>query len=192
MEEILSKYGIFSFTEKNGVIYVNQDVDISGKGLYDLPDIFSNMVINGNLSLTGNHFTTTKGFPKLITGDVNFGYNNFSNLEQFPEVHGSIILDSNPLYTLKGLGSIKSILSICNNFHLTSLSYAPIIENFDSNRLFCYDTGLHPMEIIIYKECLKLGSWDPTKTTYENARSSNISTKLIDDYSKINMKKFGL
>ena len=186
MEESLHKYGIFNFYYKEGELYVKQNVDISGSGLSELP--FKIHTIHGDFSLTGNHFVTTKGFPKFIEGNANMSYNRFEHFEEFPHIEGSLILDSNSISSLRGINVVKTTLSICNNTHLASLSYAPVIENYDDKKLFCYDTSLDEIEIKVYKECLKLGVWDSSKTTYENA----IHTKLLNEYNKINMKKFGL
>lgn len=192
MEEDLLKYNIHKYYFKNEELYVDQDVDMAGRGLDSFPlDIHT---INGDLNLNGNHLENTKGFPKFINGDVVLSYNKIRHFQEFSEITGSLLIESNQIISLKGIKKVNHIFAISNNSTLKSLSYAPIIINFDESAFFYQNTGISQIEIDIYIECLKRGKWDPTKTTEANAY--NVNEKMQVDFKKFlttkTITKYGL
>ena len=171
-------YNIVSYEIYKEKLYVHQDVDMSGKDLLKFP--FPIQSINGNLSITGNKLTSTKGFPKEITGSLDISYNLIEDFQGFPRLKGSLILDSNKFKSLKGIKSVEQILSVDNNKLLSTLSYAPKINNYKN--FFCRFNNIPQDEITIYIECIKKKKWNPLLTVIQNGEKieelKSLTTKL--------------
>lgn len=185
--EFYRRFNISDFEMKNGKLYINQDVDLSGRGLTSMP--FKIHTINGNLKVNGNKFQTTEGFPKIINGDLDLSYNKMRTFEEFPLLSGILLLDKNEIHSLKGINKVNKIFSISNNITLSTLSYAPIIENFDIESFFADNTGIHPAEIKIYTECMKQGKWNPLENISDNAlKIDSLKKSLVE----LSIPKYGL
>ena len=84
---ICEKYGITNYTiNEDGSIDVNGNVNLSYKGLTELPLTFNK--VTGDFDCSRNGLTTLKGSPKWVDGSFNIIYNLITSLEFSPEYVG--------------------------------------------------------------------------------------------------------
>ena len=85
---ICEKYNITNYTiNDDGSIDVNGSVDLSSKGLTELPLVFNK--VTGYFGCGYNKLTTLKGSPRWIGGSFSCSYNNLTSLEFGPDYVGS-------------------------------------------------------------------------------------------------------
>ena len=149
IEEICNEFSIKDYTiNDDGSIDVNRSVDLSDKGLTELPLKFG--TVSGSFYCFENNLTTLKGSPKFVGVDFHCYDNKLTSLEGSPEIVGDWFqCDSNKLTSLKG-GPIKVGGSyvcvdnyivdldgiaeeigdrlICNNNPIASIDYQMSIE----------------------------------------------------------------
>ena len=78
------------------------DVDLSGRGLTELPD-FSRLVVWGRFDCSYNHLETLKGAPSEVRGSFHCKDNRLTSLEGAPsKVSGGFYCSHNEFKTLKG------------------------------------------------------------------------------------------
>jgi len=94
------------------------DVNLSGRGLTELPD-FSRIVVNGEFDCDNNKLTTLKGAPK--------------------EVKRGFYCNKNQLISLEGSPSIVGGAFYCFDNQLISLEGSPSIVGWG---FYCYDNPL--------------------------------------------------
>ena len=125
IHKLCKEYGIENYTINNGLVDVDGDVDLSGKGLTKLPVKFGN--VSGIFNCQNNQLTSLEGAPQSVGGDrFNCNNNQLTSLEGAPqEVGGDFRCYNNQLTSLEGapqkvVGSFN-----CNNNQLTSLEGCP-------------------------------------------------------------------
>lgn len=101
-EQNLKDMGIWYKRRKDGLLVVNQSIDLSNRGLEQLPDL-STVVLNGVFIVSGNRLTTMKGSPYQVDGAVFANNNRLETMEGMPcLVRGGVDVSNNNLVTLEG------------------------------------------------------------------------------------------
>ena len=77
-------------------------VDLSNKGLTELPDYIQFNKVDGNFYISHNELTTLRGCPRIVNF-FGFDNNNLSNFEYLPEKYDNLSFAGNPISSLKGL-----------------------------------------------------------------------------------------
>lgn len=103
-EQALLDWGIDYWKGMDGVIVVDGNIDLGGKGLMKLPDL-SKIIVNGSFWCNNNQLTSLEGAPAFVG-------KHFS-------------CDLNKLASLKGAPASVGGNYWCNHNLLTSLEYAP-------------------------------------------------------------------
>ena len=84
---ICKQYGIENYTiNEDGSIDVNGNVNLSYKGLTELPLTFNK--VTGYFDCSRNNLTSLKGSPRWVGGSFNIIYNLITSLEFSPEYVG--------------------------------------------------------------------------------------------------------
>ena len=137
----LDEHNIKNYTiNSKGEIDVDGDVNLSGRGLTELPSYIQFGTVKGNFFCNNNNLTTLKGAPKEVGGDFECSFNNLISLEGAPiEVKSYFDCSNNKLTSLKGAPERVGMSFYCRNNKLTTLEGAPekVGEWFhcDNNRL---------------------------------------------------------
>ena len=156
-EEICEKYGIKNYTiNPDGSIDVNGRVDLSDKGLVEIPILFNR--VSRDFDCGFNKLTSLKGSPRWIGGNFECDHNRLTSLEFSPdyvgsgffcgnndltdlvgspkEVGGEFDCISNKLYNPKGCSEKIGKRLIC--------SYTPLSSIFDKvDRHFLYSFNFY-------------------------------------------------
>ncbi len=104
---------------------IKGDVDLSEKGLTELPDL-SKVTIEGNFYCGDNNLTTLRGAPREVGGYFWCENNQLTSLEGAPQkVGGYFSCHNNALTTLKGAPQKVGGNFWCEHNQLTSLVGAP-------------------------------------------------------------------
>ena len=115
------------------------DVNLSGRGLTELPD-FSRIVVNGEFDCDNNKLTTLKGAPREVGGFFDCDNNKLTTLKGAPkEVKRSFYCNKNQLISLEGSPSIVGGAFYCFDNQLISLEGSPSIVGWG---FYCYDNPL--------------------------------------------------
>ncbi len=115
---------------------IKGDVDLSEKGLTELPDL-SKVTVTGYFDCSHNALTSLQGAPKMVGGNFVCRINKLVTLQGAPEVVGGHFFCSpNPLKTLEGAPRQVGGDFDCKNCRLTSLDGAPekVGKTFDCSR----------------------------------------------------------
>jgi hypothetical protein len=119
IKQICDNYGIRNYTIVDGLVNVDGDVNLRGKGLTKLPVQFG--IVTGNFLCWENNLTTLEGSPREVIGGFSCGFNQLTTLEGSPREVGKNFYCS-------------------NNKQLTSLVGAPeLIEG----KFYCINTPVH-------------------------------------------------
>ena len=104
IDSICERYGIENYTiNEDGTIDVNGDVNLTYKGLTELPLKFRN--VTGYFFCSANELSSLEGCPESVGGYFSCSRNKLKTLEGCPKsVGGSFRCSSNQLMTLQGLG----------------------------------------------------------------------------------------
>jgi len=87
----LEKYNVqHYFIEDDMKIDIVGHLNLSDKHLYDLPSYIKFGIITGYFNVSGNNFTTMKGFPDIVQGDFYCSANNFINIDDMPLIRGGL------------------------------------------------------------------------------------------------------
>ncbi|MEZ0260038.1 MAG: hypothetical protein ACAH80_03465 [Alphaproteobacteria bacterium] len=123
----------------SGTIMIRGDLDLSGRGLTELPDL-SNTAVGGNFNISNNRLESLQGCPKTVVGNFDASGNRLKSLEGGPElVVGNYTAQYNELESLEG-----SPYHVAGNFwvqhnKLASVANGPKTVDGD---FFCYDNKL--------------------------------------------------
>ena len=106
-KDIVFKYNISNFKIEDDGLLIFDDVDLSNKGLKEIP-IKINYIV-GDLDVSNNPLTSFKNFPKYIKGDLNCSnIPQINDVKNFPEkITGILFLENVDPKT------IKKILNKC-------------------------------------------------------------------------------
>ncbi|MBR1826009.1 MAG: hypothetical protein IJ770_05430 [Alphaproteobacteria bacterium] len=127
---------------------VKGDLDLSNKGLTELPDL-SDVVVEGNFDCSGNELTTLKGAPKKVGGHFDCFENELTTLEGAPkEVGGDFECKGNRLKSLLHLPKMKEEGRIYCDDTLEQ-KYGISHDEFTANEL--NESSLYQNEVKIYK-----------------------------------------
>ena len=112
IHKLCKEYGIENYTINNGLVDVDGDVDLSGKGLTKLPVKFGN--VSGIFNCQNNQLTSLEGAPQSVGGDrFNCNNNQLTSLEGCPkEVGNTFDCSINNIYRLDFLPNYKGALYI--------------------------------------------------------------------------------
>ena len=87
IHDICKRYNIKNYTiNDDGSIDVNGSVDLSSKGLTELPLVFNK--VTGDFECRFNRLTSLKGSPRWVGGDFNCHNNKLTSLEFSPDYVG--------------------------------------------------------------------------------------------------------
>ncbi len=104
---------------------IEGDVDLSKKGLTELPDL-SKVTVEGCFWCYKNQLTTLRGAPQEVGGDFYCNNNQLTSLTGAPQKVGRYFrCDNNKLTSLQGAPQEVGGDFYCNNNQLTSLIGAP-------------------------------------------------------------------
>ena len=139
-----------SFEEMNDILknlpkgyVIDGDVDLSEKGLTELPD-FSKIKVKGYFDCSENQLTDLKGAPSTVGGGFHCYKNQLTTLEGAPsEVGGTFNCSSNQLTTLEGVPIEVNGYFDCSNNQLTDLKGAPSKVGWNFN---CEENRLTSLE----------------------------------------------
>lgn len=172
----LIEMGIENYNfSSNGLINVAGDVNLSNKGLKDLPYQFGK--VEGKFDISDNDLHSLKGVPFEVGGDFNCSKNRLVEVLYAPrKIGGSFDCSKNSLKSLElgpldvgknyicsnnKLTSLKEVIDKINGFfdcsfnYLTSLKYSPkIVNSFYSclaNKLVNLDYA--PKEVLHQFNC---------------------------------------
>jgi hypothetical protein len=110
---------------------IEGDVDLSKKGLTELPDL-SKVTVKGNFNCSDNQLTSLTGAPREVGGDFWCYDNQLTTLQGAPqEVGGDFRCDNNKLTTLQGAPQKVGEGFYCRSNELTSLTGAPRVVGGD-------------------------------------------------------------
>ena len=126
IHKLCKEYGITNYTINNGLVDVDGDVDLSGKGLTKLPFKFG--IVSGFFDCDTNQLTSLKGAPQEVGGDFDCDNNKLTTLEGAPqEVGGYFRCYNNQLTTLKGAEE-----TICKNLDcsMNNIYYLDFVPNY--------------------------------------------------------------
>jgi hypothetical protein len=129
---MLKLYDIKNYTiNEDGTIDVRGDVDLSNKGLTELPLKFRNVM--GNFWCDSNKLISLEGCPQSVGGSFNCQINQLKTLEGGPQlVDGSFYCDSNQLISLEGAPQSVGGFFSCSYNQLTSLKGGPQSVGYNS------------------------------------------------------------
>jgi len=139
IDSICKEFGITNYTiNPDGTIDVQGDVDISDRGLKELPLKFND--VSGSFYCQNNQLVSLEGAPQSVGGDFYCYNNQLTNLKGAPQsVGGSFFCKYNQLTSLEGAPQSVGRNFSCDNNQLTNLEGAPqsVGEDFfcDNNQL---------------------------------------------------------
>jgi len=120
IDSICKKWGIKNYTIKDGLVYVDGDVNLYGKGLTKLPLNFGE--VSGYFYCSVNNLSSLEGAPSRVGGDFRCSENRLTSLEGAPSrVGGYFICHSNELNSLEGAPEVVEKNFFCHDNKLTSL-----------------------------------------------------------------------
>ena len=200
VDTICKKYDIENYTiNPDGTVDVDGDVNLSGKGLKELPLKFGK--VSGDFYCHYNQLTTLEGSPKEVGGDF-YCYNNqlttltgapkevggnfycynnqLTTLEDAPkEVGGRFDCSSNQLTTLEGAPKEIGGNFYCGNNQLTTLEGAP--KEVDGS-FYCHSNPL-PKEILNFDDKKYILKWQDDYVIWQHGKLNLYRFKeMIKDY----------
>jgi len=79
------------------------EINISGLGFEKIPDVFSDVTVEGNFRCIDNSLTSLEGAPEKVGGSFLCYYNSLTSLKGAPEkVGGDFYCSNNSLTSLEG------------------------------------------------------------------------------------------
>ena len=155
IDSICKKYGIKNYTiNPDGLVDVDDDVELYNKGLTKLPLKFGK--VTGNFDCSYNQLITLEGSPISVDGGFYCYNNKLTTLEGGPrEVGGDFKCGYNQLTTLEGSPISVDGDFYCYNNKLTTLEGSPreVTGYFNcyNNKLITLEGG--PQEVTGYFDC---------------------------------------
>ncbi len=121
INSICREWGIKNYTiNKDGSIDVSGDVNLSYKGLSELPLKFRN--ITGDFFCDNNKLTSLEGCPQTVGGSFWCDENQLTSLEGCPQTVGdSFLCDNNKLTSLEGCPQTVGGTFYCYNNPCSSI-----------------------------------------------------------------------
>ena len=117
IDQICKKWGIEDYTVKEGLVYVDGSVDLSGRGLTKLPLKFGE--VSGYFDCSENQLTSLEGAPSRVGGHFYCHYNQLTNLQGAPEVvEKGFFCSNNKLTSLKGGSKVRGTRYSAHNNQL--------------------------------------------------------------------------
>ena len=100
IHDICEKYRIENYTiNEDGSIDVDENVDLSYKGLAKIPLKFRN--VSGYFSCSGNQLTSLEGCPKSVGGDFHCYGSKITTFEHLPlSIGGDFFCAFNPIFEI--------------------------------------------------------------------------------------------
>jgi hypothetical protein len=142
IEDWCRKLGLKNYDIINGVVNVNDDVNLSLSGLYKIPIQFG--IVSGRFNCSSNKLTILDGCSKKVCGDFFCGYNLLTSLKGGPiEVGGYFNCSNNQLTSLEGAPNKINDGFNCSNNNLESLEGGPIEVSLHFN---CQNNKLISLE----------------------------------------------
>ena len=139
--EICNFYEIQNWSIRDGLVDVDDDVELSSIDLTELPLKFG--IVSGSFNCSYNDLTSLKGSPKKVGGDFSCSRNYLTSLIGGPtEVGDGFDCSQNNLTSLKGAPKEVNHFD-CSKNKLKSLEHSPEIIN---SNLFCSYNGLKTLE----------------------------------------------
>jgi hypothetical protein len=125
IDSICRKYDIENYTiNEDGTIDVDGDVDLSYKGLTELPLRFRNVTFN--FYCQNNQLTSLEGSPQSVGGDFYCSRNQLKTLEGCPKSIGRhFYCQNNQLISLEGCPKSVGEGFYCQNNQLMTLEGGP-------------------------------------------------------------------
>ena len=112
-----------SYTISNGIITVDDNLNIIDKGLTDLPDL-RQVIVKGDFDCSNNQLTSLQYAPQTVTGDFYCNNNQLTSLQYAPQtVSGYFDCSSNQLTSLQYAPQTVTGGFYCCNNQLTSLEH---------------------------------------------------------------------
>lgn len=123
IHDICKKFGISNFSiYPDGSIDVNDDVNISARGLTEIPLKFNR--INGIFNCSKNKLTSLENCPNAVNGFFDCSNNKLTTLDGIPEyISGSLICYRNPLKSLEGYNDDDYNYLHCDNRDILILKH---------------------------------------------------------------------
>lgn len=147
----LEEYSIKNyFIRDNLIVDVADNVNISNKGLLDIPIQFG--TIKGYFNCSQNSLTSCKGFPEFVERDLNCSDNKITSLEGCTQNMIGLICNYNQLTSLKGAPQNCEHIFCLGNW-LTSLNGCPkYLKSFNcsNNQLSSLVGGPKEVELNFY------------------------------------------
>ena len=140
IDAICYKYGIENYTINNGVVDVDGDVDLSYKGLTNLPLKFG--VVTRYFDCSSNKLISLEGSPREVGGIFNCNNNLLKTLEFAPKyVGGDFNCGSNPLPDeistyekyIKEIVKWQDDYNIWRNGKLDSFRFGELIKDIEDD-----------------------------------------------------------
>lgn len=123
IKQWLDDFGVKKYNISNEEISVDGSVNLSDRGLTELPYKFA--LVTGNFDVSGNKLTSLKNCPREVRGDFDASNNKLTTLEGSPSiVKGGYMASDNKLTSLDGLPVKCDGLDVSNN-KLTNLKGCP-------------------------------------------------------------------
>jgi len=162
-EQALKNWGIKYEIKPDGSLHVPKDLNISNKGLTELPDL-SQVSVGGNFYCDSNQLTSLEGAPQSVGGYFSCASNQLTSLKGTPQsVGGNFSCGSNQLTSLEGGPQTVGGYFYCDSNQLTSLKGAP---RFVTDSFYCDNNQLTSLEgaPTMFKKLMsdfgKFNSWD--------------------------------
>jgi hypothetical protein len=199
-DAICRKYGIENYTiNPDGTVDVDDDVDLYGKGLKELPLKFGE--VGGHFSCSNNRLTTLEGSPKEVGGNFFCQYNQLTTLEGAPKLVGDdFVCINNQLTTLEGAPEVVVDSFYCGYNQLTTLEGAPkevgggfycgynqltTLEGAPKlvgGNFFCHTNPL-PKEILSFKDIKYILKWQDDYVIWQHGKLNLYRfQEMIKDY----------
>lgn len=151
-EQVLKGWGIAYKKQPDGSLLVPGNLDISGKGMTQFPDL-SSVAVCGDLRCSDNQLTSLKGVPQSVGGSFYCCSNQLTSLEGAPQsVGGGFLCYNNQLTSLEGAPQSITGDFYCTDNQLTSLEGSPQSIGgglyCSNNRLVCLEGAPKNLSII--------------------------------------------
>ena len=125
------QYGIYKFEWEYGMLNCSQDVDLSYKGLTELPFVFGE--IHGSFNCGHNKLRNMDGMPESVSKDFSCEHNSITHLHGSPsKVGGNFRCGHNEYSTLRGTPNKVGGQFNCEDDHYIDFVGCPteIVGNF--------------------------------------------------------------
>jgi hypothetical protein len=124
IHKLCKDHWITNYTINNGLVDVEDDVNLNGRGLSELPIRFGQ--VSGYFDCNGNGLTNLEGSPHTVNGNFSCFNNKLTSLIGSPhKVGGKFDCEFNKLTSLIGSPYIIGLDFLCSHNQITSLDGLP-------------------------------------------------------------------